>query len=193
VVVDMCVGFTDPMSPLGCQADAAVAATGRLLHAARESGRPAIFTTIAYDAAGLVAARPFLEKVPALAALTVGSSGSRIDHRLAPGDDEPVLAKAFASAFCGTPLAAILAGHACDALVVAGASTSGCVRTTVVDAMQHGYRCLVAREAVADRSQESHDVTLRDIDARYGDVVGIEEALAALRQPGGRRHAEAAS
>jgi len=96
-----------------------------------------------------------------------------------------VLTKLFASAFFGTPLAAMLAAHGADTVIVCGASTSGCVRATVVDALQNGYRVLVPREAVADRASGPHDAALFDIDAKYGDVVAVDDALALLEGRGG--------
>jgi maleamate amidohydrolase len=181
VVVDLVNGFTDPESPLGCDADGAVEATARLLEAARAAGAPVAFTTVEYDEAGERVARAFLAKVPALRTLAAGTRWPRVDERIAPAHGEPVLAKLFASAFFGTPLAAMLAAHGVDTVVVAGASTSGCVRATVVDALQHGYRVVVPREAVADRASGPHEAALFDIDAKYGDVVGIGEAVALLR------------
>jgi maleamate amidohydrolase len=181
VVVDLVNGFTDPESPLWCDADGAVEATARLLEAARAAGAPVAFTTVEYDEAGERVARAFLAKVPALRTLAAGTRWPRVDERIAPAHGEPVLAKLFASAFFGTPLAAMLAAHGVDTVVVAGASTSGCVRATVVDALQHGYRVVVPREAVADRASGPHEAALFDIDAKYGDVVGIGEAVALLR------------
>ena len=181
VVVDLVNGFTNPESPLYCDADAAVAATARLLDAARAAGAPVAFTTVEYDEAGARVARAFLAKVPALRTLAPGSPWPAIDARIAPRPGEPVLVKLFASAFFGTPLAAMLAAHGADTVVVTGASTSGCVRATVVDALQHGYRVVVPREGVADRAAGPHDAALFDIDAKYGDVVGLAEAEALLR------------
>jgi nicotinamidase-related amidase len=181
VVVDLVYGFTDPDSPLYCAADGALAATARLLDAARTAGAPVAFTTVQYDEAGARVARAFLAKVPALRTLAPGTRWPAIDERIAPRPGEPVLVKLFASAFFGTPLAAMLAAHGADTVVVTGASTSGCVRATVVDALQHGYRVVVPREGVADRAAGPHEAALFDIDAKYGDVVGVEEAEALLR------------
>ena len=170
-----------PQSPLHCGADEAVSATASLLSAARAGGRPVAFTTLQYDAAGREVARAFLAKVPALLALEPGTRWPQIDERIAPRAGEPVLCKLFASAFFGTPLVAMLAARGCDTVVVCGASTSGCVRATVVDALQYGYRVVVAREAVCDRAPAAHAASLTDIDAKYGDVVGLDEAVALLR------------
>jgi nicotinamidase-related amidase len=184
VVVDLVNGFTDPESPLWCDADEAVAATARLLDAARAADAPVAFTTLQYDEAGARVARAFLAKVPALRVLAPGTHWPAIDDRIAPRAGEAVLTKLFASAFFGTPLQAMLAAANADTVVVTGASTSGCVRATVVDALQHGYRVVVPREAVADRQSGPHEAALFDIDAKYGDVVGVEEAEALLRGSG---------
>jgi maleamate amidohydrolase len=178
VVIDLCSGFTDPESPLACDCEGAVAATARLLEAARAGGHPVAFTTVQYDAAGREIAAAFIRKAPGLLTLEPGTRWPQIDERIAPAENEPVMPKLFASGFFGTSLGAMLAARGCDTVVVTGASTSGCVRATAVDALQHGYRVVVPREAVADRAEGAHQATLTDLDAKYGDVVGIDEAVA---------------
>jgi nicotinamidase-related amidase len=177
IVVDVNLGFTDPASPLVCELDTVVAAIARLLEAARRASIPVFFTTVAYDAEGKEAAAVFIEKIPALLTLEAGSRWTEVDPRIAPRPGEPVLTKLFASAFFGTPLAALLDAAGCDSVVVTGASTSGCIRATAVDALQHGYRTVVPREAVGDRNPAAHEANLYDIDTKYGDVVSLDEAL----------------
>ncbi|MDO9356304.1 MAG: isochorismatase family protein, partial [Solirubrobacteraceae bacterium] len=109
VVVDFSLGFTDPESTLHCDCDDALVATQALLEAARSGGSPVIYTTVEYSEADLKTARAFIAKAPALASVTPGSRWAAIDPRIAPGGDEPVLRKLFASAFFGTALASILA------------------------------------------------------------------------------------
>ena len=65
---------------------------------------------------------------------------------------------------------------------VPGATTSGCVRATAVDAVQHGYRPIVPREAAGDRNLAAHEASLYDIELKYGDVISLEECLAALEE-----------
>lgn len=180
-VVDINRGFTDPASPLACDLDGVVVAIGTLLEAFRASDLPVVYTTVAYDEAARKSAEAFIAKVPALLTLEAGSDWVEIDPRVAPRSGEPVFTKLWASAFFGTPLASFLAARGCDCLVVSGASTSGCVRATVVDALQHGYRPVVPREAVGDRNQAAHEANLYDIDTKYGDVVSVDEAVAALQ------------
>ena len=177
IVVDMILGFTDPTSPLHCDTEEAVAAIEELLAAARRAHRPVAFTTVAYDEASARVAAAFIEKVPSLLTLQTGSRWVEIDPRIAPARGEPILTKLYASAFFGTPLASMLAAHGCDSVVVTGASTSGCVRATAIDALQHGYRVVVPRAAVADRAEGPHQASLFDIGQKYGSLVDVQEAI----------------
>lgn len=177
LVIDMSLGFTSPDSPLRCDLDDVVGAIANLLEAARESAVPIVYTTVSYGQGERVAAKAFIDKIPVLLTLAEGSPFTGIDPRLAPRSGEAVLNKLFASAFFGTPLRSLLAAQGCDSVIVTGASTSGCVRATAVDVLQNGYRLTVPREAVGDRDAAAHDQALRDIDAKYGDVVSLDEAL----------------
>jgi maleamate amidohydrolase len=184
VVVDFIEGFTNPDSRLACDADAAVAATRTLLDAARAAHVPVIFTTVSYTEDDLTRAAMFIAKAPALATLRPGSRWVEVDARLGRRADEPVVTKLFASAFFGTGLDEILRGACCDTVLVVGASTSGCVRATAVDALQYGYRVLVVRDGVADRAEDAHRASLLDLDAKYGDVISLAEAIAAVEGAG---------
>jgi maleamate amidohydrolase len=185
LVIDVNVGFTHPESPLVCELDGVVGAIGLLLDAARSAEVPVVYTTVSYDEGDKVAAAAFIDKIPALLTLEAGSRWVEIDPRIGPLPHEPVLNKLFASAFFGTPLASLLTAAGCDSVIVTGASTSGCVRATVVDAIQHGYRPIVPREAVGDRNPAAHDANLYDIDAKYGDVVSVNEVVAHLEELAG--------
>jgi maleamate amidohydrolase len=185
IVIDVNVGFTDPASPLVCDLDDVVHAIQRLLEETRRAGFPVVYTTVSYGEGDRRAAAAFIDKIPALLTLEAGSRWVEIDPRIAPRPEEPVLNKLFASAFFGTPLSSLLAASRCDSLIVTGASTSGCVRATVVDALQHGYRPIVPREAVGDRNEAAHEANLYDIDAKYGDVVPLSEVLEHLEELAG--------
>lgn len=187
VVIDVNVGFTSPESPLVCDLEEVVAAIRTLLEDARRAEIPVVFTTVSYTEDDKRTAAAFLDKVPALLTLEAGSPWAEIDPRIAPLEDEPVLNKLFASAFFGTALSSLLAANGCDSLIVTGASTSGCVRATVVDAIQHGYRPIVPREAVGDRNPDAHAANLFDIDAKYGDVVPLAEVVEHLEEIGAAR------
>jgi maleamate amidohydrolase len=184
LVIDVNLGFTDPDSPLVCELDDVVEAIRRLLGETRRAGLPVVYTTVSYDEGDRRTAAAFIDKIPALLTLETGSRWVEIDPRIAPQAGEPVLNKLFASAFFGTALSSLLTAAGCDSVIVTGASTSGCVRATVVDAIQHGYRPVVPREAVGDRNLAAHEANLYDIDAKYGDVVSTDEVVAHLEEIG---------
>lgn len=180
VVVDLSRGFTEPRWPTGADLTAVVAATARLLVAARAAGAPVLFTTIAYDEADVAGACAWLRKAPGLAILRARSELVELDPRLAREPADPLVVKKGASAFAGTGLAATLVALGADTAIVCGATTSGCVRATAVDAVQSGFSVLVPRECVGDRAQGPHDASLFDIDRKYGDVLALDAVLAYL-------------
>lgn len=180
LVVDFIEGFTNLASPLAGSFDAEVAATRRLLAAARRVGAPVFFTTTSYDAR-MLEAGVFVKKVPSLRTLQAGSSWVRVDDRLRPRKGEIVVDKKYASAFFGTALGSTLRALNIDTLIVAGCTTSGCVRATVVDGVQHGLRVIVPRECVGDRAPGPHEANLIDIDGKYGDVESLAEVLRYLQ------------
>jgi len=179
LVVDFSCGFTDPACTLGSDLTAAVEATARLLRAARELGVPVIFTTIAFEGS-LADGGLWLQKMPALAELQIGGPWVEIDPRLERRDDETLVVKKGASAFIGTNLTAILVAREIDTVVLCGATTSGCVRATAIDLVQNGFPAIVPRECVGDRAQAPHDANLFDIQAKYADVIGLEDAIGYL-------------
>ena len=185
LVVDFSCGFTDPECTLGADMSAEVEATRRLLDAGRARGLPVIFTTIGYEPS-LKDGGLWLQKVPALGDLQIGGRWVEIDPRLEPRDDETIVMKKGASGFFGTNLASILVAQGVDSVVLCGATTSGCVRATAVDLLQYGWPTIVPRECVADRAQAPHEANLFDIQAKYADVVPIEDALAYLESVPGK-------
>jgi nicotinamidase-related amidase len=176
LVVDFSCGFTDPECTLGADMSAAVEATRRLLDAARGKGLPVIFTTIGYEPS-LKDGGLWLQKVPSLGELQIGGRWVEIDPRLEPREDETIVLKKGASAFFGTNLPAVLVSQGVDSVILCGATTSGCIRATAVDLLQYGYPTLVPRECVADRAQAPHEANLFDIDAKYADVVPLDDVL----------------
>jgi maleamate amidohydrolase len=179
LVVDFSCGFTDPAYGAGSDLTAEVEATARLLEVARAQGAPVIFTTIAFEANGKDGGL-WLKKFPVLAELRVGDRSEQVDPRLRPREDETIVRKKGASAFFGTNVTAILVSQRVDTVVLCGATTSGCIRATAVDLMQNGFPTLVPRECVGDRAQAPHEANLFDIQAKYADVVSLDEALAYL-------------
>jgi len=185
LVVDFSCGFTDPECRLGADMTPAVEATKRLLDAVRAKGIPVVFTTIGYDTS-LKDGGLWLQKVPALGDLQVGGRWVEIDPRLEPRPDETIVLKKGASAFFGTNLASILVSQQIDSVILCGATTSGCIRASAIDLLQYGFPTLVPRECVADRAQAPHEANLFDIQAKYADVVPLEDALAYVESVPGK-------
>ena len=179
LVVDFSCGFTDPACTLGSELTAEVEATKRLLDVARAKGLPVIFTTIGFEPS-LKDGGLWLQKVPSLGDLQIGGRWVEIDARLEPREDETIVLKKGASAFFGTNLAAVLVTQQIDSVILCGATTSGCIRATAIDLLQYGWPTLVPRECVGDRAKAPHEANLFDIQAKYADVVPLEDALAYL-------------
>jgi len=181
LVVDFSRGFTDPQSTLGSDLTPAVEATGRLLAVAREREIPIIFTTIGFESS-LKDGSLWIQKMPALAELQIGGKWVEIDPRLERREEETVILKKGASAFFGTNLPSILVSQDVDTVIMCGATTSGCIRATAIDLLQYGYPTLVPRECVGDRAQGPHEANLVDIQAKYADVVSVEEVQAYIER-----------
>ena len=180
VVVDLTNGFTDASLPTGADLDEVVDHTRRLVDTARQTAAPVVFTTIAFDQAR-VASSAWLRKASGMAALVEGPPSWPSTADWGKRADEALVTKHGASAFFGTDLAAILVAQGVDTVVVTGATTSGCVRATVVDAVQSGFTVLVPRECVGDRASGPHEANLFDIDEKYGDVISADDAVEYLR------------
>ncbi|HEY7426091.1 MAG TPA: isochorismatase family protein [Gemmataceae bacterium] len=178
VVIDMAYGWTDPAYAGGsARLDSAIEAIRQLLLLARDKNIPIVYTT-----------SPYTEQPPLKSAADFSPNFRRwdrracaIDERVAPLPAEYVLLKEHASAFAGTPLISHLVARRIDTLLITGCSTSACVRATATDAKSLGLRPIIAREAVEDRSEIAHEWTLFDIQARFADVVGLEETRTYLR------------
>lgn len=184
VVVDFQRCFVDPSIPGGGDFSDAIEETVRLLEAGRSHGVPIVFTVVAYDDPARDAGR-FIEKCPTLKYAVAGSEMVELDERLGRRPDEPVVVKSFASAFFGTTVASYLTGLGVDTVILAGCTTSGCVRASAIDSMQSGFRTVIPRQCVGDIAAEPHEANLFDIDAKYGDVVDLDVVLAALPAPAG--------
>lgn len=180
LVVDMCRAYVDDQAPLYAAAAAdAYRNADRLATVARRQGRPVVFTRVEY-AAGGVDGGHFFRKVPALRCFEVGNPLAEFTDLVRPMSGDVIVTKQYASAFFGTSLAATLNALGVDTVVIAGVSTSGCVRASALDALQHGFVPIVVADACADRDPRPHDSNLFDLQAKYADVVTMDDALAHL-------------
>jgi maleamate amidohydrolase len=179
LIVDFVNGFADSEVFGGGNIEPAIERTIPLLAHARERGWPVAHTRIVFaddDADENI----FTLKVPGLLTLKEHTHNSAIVPQLTPREGELVVRKTVPSAFFGTSLAAWLAQRGVQTLVVAGAVTSGCVRSSVVDAMQYGFRPFVLSDCVGDRAIAPHDANLFDMAQKYAAVMTRNEALKVL-------------
>jgi len=180
VVIDIVKAFTDPTRPLGAPLESQIEATNAMLDIAHARGIPVIFTTVRYDDVGGRDAGIWLKKMAGITTLMAEGGGWELDPRLHAEKDDTLLVKKYASCFFGTDLTSRLMVHGVDTVILAGCTTSGCVRATAVDAVQTGFRPVVVREAVGDRSAAAHAQSLFDLDAKYADVLNLDEVLTYL-------------
>lgn len=183
LIVDLTRAFTEQGRPLGSDMPATLAAANRLLDSAHKSDIPVIFTTVSYDSDTMQDAGIWVTKIGGLEDLRSGGNGVDISPRLHRKERDGLLVKKYASCFFGTDLVSRLLAMGCDTLILAGCSTSGCIRATAVDAIQYGFRPIVAEEAVADRWPDAHKQSLSDLQAKYADVLPLEEVLAYMETP----------
>lgn len=181
VVIDFLKAYTIEGAPLYAPGVVdAVAKTPELINAAREAGIPVIHTRILYLAENCADGGMWVKKSPVMKAMVEGNVLAEFCDEVIPAQNELVIVKQYASAFFGTSLASHLHAQGIDTVVMAGCSTSGCIRASAVDAVQHGFRAIVVRDCVGDRHPDPHNANLFDIDSKYGDVISREEAIAAI-------------
>jgi maleamate amidohydrolase len=182
LVVDFTWSFVDPAQFGGGNISAAVEATAGLLAAARSAGWPIAYSRVVYAEDGSDAG-PFARKVPALLTQTETSAATQIVDALRPAAGDLVFKKTAASAFFGTGLLPWLVTNKVDTAIVTGATTSGCVRATVVDAVSYGYATVVPHDCVGDRAEGPHQASLFDMSQKYADVVHSRVLIDRARQP----------
>jgi len=174
VVVDFVLGFTDPAHFGGGNINQAISQTKHLLELARTKGWPIAHTRVVYADDGSDCGA-FVRKVPPLSALTETSPLSQIVKKVAPLSGELIVRKRQASAFFATGLADWLASRRVDTVLVAGCTTSGCVRATVVDACSHNFRTIVLTDCVGDRAIGPHEANLFDMGQKYADLMTLAQ------------------
>ncbi len=175
IVVDMANGFTDPSCPLGSECPEVVVANQKLLEGFRAKKLPVFFTTVIYR--NPQQANVFRQRIPALNLLESGSEWVKVNEALGRLENEDIIEKCWASAFFDTDLNERLRKLDVDSLVITGLTTSGCVRASVVDGLQYNYPVVVPGEAVGDRNNDAHAANLHDMNAKYADVVSVEDVL----------------
>ncbi len=182
IVIDLLQGYTLKGAPLFAPGVVkAVKEMPELLKLARQKKMPVIHTRVFYNPSDFIDGGVWIKKAPVLKSLVPGNKYAQFCKGVEPGKGELVIVKNYASAFFGTSLAATLTAAGIDTLMITGCTTSGCVRASAVDAVQHGFRPIVVRECVGDRHDGPHEANLFDINAKYGDVISKAEALKYIR------------
>ena len=181
IIIDFVQAYMDKDSPLYAGVEDTLVSAIELLATARRAGIPILHTNVSFTPGG-VDGGVFFRKVKALRCFEKGSPLGAFADGLEPLADEPVVTKQYASAFFGTTLASTLTALGVDTVLLAGLSTSGCIRASAVDAVQYGFIPVVVREAVGDRDEAPHEANLFDLQAKYADVVGLTEAVRYLDQ-----------
>jgi maleamate amidohydrolase len=185
LIIDFVKAYLVKDSPLYAGVEQARADCAQLLAAARAAKIPVLHTNVVYQPGGRDGG-VFFRKVPALRCFEAGAHPelAAFADGLEPREGETVISKQYASAFFGTSLSSTLTALGVDTLLMAGLSTSGCVRATAVDACQHGFIPLVVREAVGDRAPGPHEANLFDLQAKYAEVITLADASAYLAKLG---------
>lgn len=176
LMIDFINAYFDKASPLYAGVEAELGVAAQLLAVARRVGVPVIHTRVEYSKDGADGGY-FLKKVQALNLLRGGGPLSEIHNDVAPLGNEIVYTKQYASGFFGTGMASAMSYLGCDTAIVAGLTTSGCVRATALDALQNGFRPLVVSDACGDRDDGIQKANLFDLNAKYADVVSSEFVL----------------
>ncbi len=152
----------------------------RLKAAAHRAGIPVVLTRMEVQKGG-VGGGVFFEKIrQSLMSFEPGNPLGDFPPGLVVRDEDVIISKRYPSAFFGTALAPALTTMGVDTVILCGVSTSGCVRASCVDAISHGFRPMVVRDAVGDRHPDIHDANLYDMNAKYADVISEAEAIAYL-------------
>jgi maleamate amidohydrolase len=176
IIIDFAMAYLVPDSPLCAGVEAELESNIRLANAARAAAIPIIFTRVEYQAGGLDGGY-FYRKVKALRCFDAGNPLGDFHDRLRPQAGDLVITKQYPSAFFGTSMAPTLHAMGVDTCVITGLSTSGCVRATTLDALQHGFIPVVVRDACGDRDAKVHEANLFDMQAKYADVISEQAAL----------------
>lgn len=178
ILIDFAQAYFDPEAPLyggeGCRI--ALENAAKLAPMARAAGIPVIHTEVKYQPGGADGGA-FYAKVPALSCFDAGAETQKLAPPLTLESSDILITKQYPSAFFGTSLAATLHWLKVDTLLLAGVTTSGCVRATCIDSISHGFVTLVVEDAVGDRDQRPHEANLYDMSAKYADLLSTEAAV----------------
>lgn len=180
LIRDLTVAFTDPHSLLSIKMEEVVSATRLLIEEALLHKIPIIFSTTIYDSSN-EASRLWCQKFPSLQILDRNSTWVNIHPNLSEYSYDIINPTVYITDLYNSLVADFLELKQIDTLILAGATTSGSIRATAVEAIQKGYRVIVPKEAVGDRNQTIQNLTLVDLNARYADVMSLDKVLKGMK------------
>jgi maleamate amidohydrolase len=178
-VVDFQLGFTDPEHSLGGSAlvQRAISNSTRLLTVARECGVPVANCYTGYSSAR---DKPYWKITAVLEGFIDGDHSTQFDPRTYNKEYDVAMRKSGASMFFQTPAAAFFNKEGVDTIILLGCVTSGCVRASIVDSFQWGFRTLVPEDCVGDQHEGPHWDNLRDVSRRYCDLTTADAMIDAI-------------
>jgi len=178
-VVDFQLGFTDPDHSLGGSAlvQRAISNSARLLNVARECGVPVANCYTGYSSAR---DKPYWKITAVLEGFIDGDHSTQFDPRTYNKEYDVAMRKSGASMFFQTPAATFFNKEGVDTIILLGCVTSGCVRASIVDSFQWGFRTLVPEDCVGDQHEGPHWDNLRDVSRRYCDLTTADAMIDAI-------------
>lgn len=183
LVSDMQRAYTEGLFDAEFNQDKEIETIQNLLKVAYQNNIPVIFTIIAFSDYEIRHPSIWLQKIPELTKLKMNSLATELDPRLSfEEQNSSIITKKHTSSFFETQLANQLRSQEIDTVIVTGCTTSGCVRATTVEGLEHGFRMMVVKDAVADRWSESHKQSLFEINAKYGDVIDTSQAMLLMKK-----------
>ncbi len=180
LIRDLTVAFTEEHSMLAIKADEVIAATKLLVEEALIYKIPIIFSSTIYDSTNETS-RLWCQKFPSLQILDRNSTWVNIHPDLNDYPYDIINPTVYITALYNSPVLDFLERQGVDTLILAGATTSGSVRATAVEAIQRGYKVIIPKEAVGDRNSTIQNLTLIDLNARYADVMSLDKVLKSMR------------
>ena len=180
ILIDFVEAYFQPENDLYADPQSALDAALILRKLAHQQNIPVIITNVVYDANGITGG-VFFKKTKPLRNFVPGAEHNGWPAGLEPGPNDIVVSKQYPSAFFGTSLSSTLTAAGIDTVILTGLTTSGCVRATCVDASSYGFRPMIVEEACGDRHADPHNANLFDMNAKYGDVVSLENASEYLK------------
>ncbi len=176
VVVDFQTAFTDPQYSLGGAPliERAVSNTARLLEVARRCDVPVASCYTAYASKRDM---PYW-KVSAIGEeLIHGHPAAQLEPRIYDPDYDVAMCKSGPSIFFQTRTVPYLVKERVDTVIVTGCVTSGCIRASIIDSFQWGFRTIVPEDCVGDHDERPHRDNLRDVERRYCDVTDADAVI----------------